>query len=125
MANIMQMMKQAKEMQTKMAEMQAKLADLEVNGEAGAGMLKVTINGRGEMRNISIDPKLVDANDLEMLEFKERSVFAELLADNQLKGAFRAFELIALVLHLLDHVDDLSGFLRILLDLGIESLDFF
>lgn len=68
MTNIIQMMKQAKEMQSKMADMQAKLADVEVNGEAGAGMLKVTITGRGEMKKISIDPTIVDMNDLEMLE---------------------------------------------------------
>ncbi len=68
MKNLGQMMKQAQAMQAKMAEMQEKLADLEVSGQAGAGMVKATLNGKSELRGLKIDPSLVDPNDVEVLE---------------------------------------------------------
>ncbi len=68
MNNLGQMMKQAQQMQTKMAEMQAKLEQVEVVGSAGAGMVSVTLNGKGEMRRIKIDPSLADADELDVLE---------------------------------------------------------
>ena len=68
MKNLSQMLKQAQEMQSKMAEMQNALADLEVTGAAGAGFVTVTLNGKGEMKRIKIDPKLADPNDIEVLE---------------------------------------------------------
>ena len=68
MKNLSQMMKQAQEMQGKMAEMQNRLAEMEVAGEAGAGMVKATMNGKGELRGLKIDRSLVDPNDVEVLE---------------------------------------------------------
>ena len=68
MKNLAQMMKQAQQMQSKMAEMQEKLADLEVTGVAGGGMVRVTLNGKSEMRAVKIDPALIDPNDPEVLE---------------------------------------------------------
>jgi nucleoid-associated protein EbfC len=68
MKNLSQMLKQAQEMQSKMAEMQSALADLEVTGQAGAGFVTVTVNGKGEMKRIKIDPKLADPNEIEVLE---------------------------------------------------------
>ena len=68
MKNLSQMMKQAQEMQGKMAEMQAKLADTQLTGQAGAGMVTATMNGKGELRGLKIDPSLIDPNDAEMLE---------------------------------------------------------
>ncbi len=68
MKNLGQMMKQAQEMQAKMAEMQEKLANLEVGGSAGGGMVKVTLNGKGEMRGVKIDPALVNPEEVEVLE---------------------------------------------------------
>ena len=68
MNNLGQMLKQAQEMQTRMQEMQAALGDLEVTGNSGAGMITVTLNGRGEMRGIAIDESLVSATEKEMLE---------------------------------------------------------
>ena len=62
------MMKQAQQMQAKMAEMQAKLAETEVSGASGGGMIQVTMNGKGELRRIKIDPALVDPNEVEVLE---------------------------------------------------------
>jgi DNA-binding YbaB/EbfC family protein len=68
MKNLGQFMKQAQAMQTRMAEMQAELERIEMAGQAGGGMVKVTLNGKGEMRAIKIDPKLVDPAEVEILE---------------------------------------------------------
>src|SRR5689334_7155545 len=68
MKNLSGLMKQAQQMQTKMAEMQAKLESMEIEGEAGAGLVKITLNGKGDLRRIKIDPKVIDPADAEMLE---------------------------------------------------------
>ena len=68
MKNLGQMMKQAQEMQAKMAEMQSRLGEIEVPGQAGAGMIAVVLNGKGELRSLKIDPKLVDPSEVEVLE---------------------------------------------------------
>ena len=66
--NIGQMMKQVQEMQAKMADMQGRLAEIDVTGASGGGMVVVTMNGKGEMKKIKLDPKLVNPDDVEMLE---------------------------------------------------------
>ncbi len=68
MKNLGQMMQQAQEMQAKMAEMQERLAEVEVTGASGGGMIQVTLNGKGEMRKVAIDPALMDPNEVEVLE---------------------------------------------------------
>ena len=68
MKNLGNLMKQAQQMQSKMAEMQAKLGDLEVTGASGGGMLQVRLNGKFELKGIKIDPSLVSADDVEVLE---------------------------------------------------------
>jgi hypothetical protein len=68
MKNLGQMMKQAQEMQAKMAEMQEQLAAVEVTGASGGGMIQVTLNGKGEMRKIEIDPALANPDEVEVLE---------------------------------------------------------
>jgi DNA-binding YbaB/EbfC family protein len=68
MKNLSQMMKQAQEMQTRMQEMQDRLEMEEVTGASGAGMVTVTLNGKGNLRSLKIDPSLVDPDDVTMLE---------------------------------------------------------
>ena len=68
MKNLGNMLKQAQQMQTRMAEMQAKLEAATVEGQAGAGMVKVTLSGKGELKGISIDPSLMAADEREVLE---------------------------------------------------------
>ena len=68
MKNLGQMMKQAQEMQAKMMELQESLADIEVEGVAAAGMVTVTMNCKGHLRRIKIDPSLLDPNEAEVLE---------------------------------------------------------
>lgn len=62
------LMKQAQEMQTKMAEAQAKLDDVEVEGEAGAGMVKAVANAKGTLKRLTIDPSLFNPEDKEVVE---------------------------------------------------------
>ncbi len=68
MMNIQGIMKQAQMMQKKMEEEQAKLAQEEVEGSSGGGMVKVTLNGKFEMKKLSLDNSLVDPQDVEVLE---------------------------------------------------------
>ncbi len=68
MKNLGQMMKQAQEMQAKMQAMQEKLAGIDVTGVAGAGMVSVTMNGKGEVRKIKIDPQLLSGEEAEVVE---------------------------------------------------------
>ncbi len=68
MKNLGQMMKQAQQMQAKLGEMQARMADLEVEGASGGGMVKLTLNGKGDLRKVKIDPQAIDPSDPEMLE---------------------------------------------------------
>lgn len=66
--NIQQMMKQAQKMQQKMEEVQQQLASKLYEGTSGGGMVKVTMNGKGEIAKVKIDPSLFVSQDVEMLE---------------------------------------------------------
>ena len=68
MKNLGQMMKQAQEMQAKMQDMQSKLADIEVSGQSGAGMVQVTLNGKGDLKKVKLDKSIVDPEDIEVIE---------------------------------------------------------
>lgn len=61
------LMKQAQEMQQKMQRVQEEVARAEVQGEAGAGMVKVTMNGRHDVSRVEIDPSVME-EDKELLE---------------------------------------------------------
>jgi nucleoid-associated protein EbfC len=67
MKDIMGMMKAAQEMQGRMQDMQGQIAQLEVEGRAGAGMVVVTLSGKGEMRGLKIDKSLV-SDDISVVE---------------------------------------------------------
>ena len=60
-------MKQAQQMQANMEKAQKELADAEVIGESGAGLVKVTMNGRHDVKRVVIDPELMK-DDKEMVE---------------------------------------------------------
>ena len=68
MKNIAGLMKQAAQMQQKMQEMQARLETLEIEGGAGAGMVTVTLTGKGGLKRVRIDPTLADPAEMEMLQ---------------------------------------------------------
>ncbi|HJM92138.1 MAG: YbaB/EbfC family nucleoid-associated protein [Alphaproteobacteria bacterium] len=67
MKNLSQMMKQAQEMQGKIEEMQARMEGVEMTGQAGAGLVSVTLNGKGEMRGLKMDASIKDG-DMEVME---------------------------------------------------------
>lgn len=68
-ANIANMMKQAQQVQENMRQMQEKLATIEVEGQSGAGMVKVIMTCRHDVKCVKIDDSLVgDGDDKEMLE---------------------------------------------------------
>lgn len=60
-------MKQAQAMQENLQKAQQEIANMEVNGESGAGLVKVVMNGRHEIKRVNIDPTLF-SDDKEMLE---------------------------------------------------------
>ncbi len=60
MKGIGDLMKQAQEMQSKLAEAQTQMAAIEVTGESGAGMVKVTMNCRYEVKRVQVDPGLLN-----------------------------------------------------------------
>ncbi len=66
-ADLGQLMKQAQKMQDQAQKAQEELADLEIQGEAGGGLAKLTMTGRHEVRNILIDETLL-TEDRDMLE---------------------------------------------------------
>lgn len=66
--NLAKMMKQAQELQGKMAQVQEDLGRAEIEGSAGGGMVKAVMSGKHELRRLTIDPSLVNAEDVGMLE---------------------------------------------------------
>lgn len=66
--NIQQIMKQAQAMQKKMEQAQEKLAAAEFEGKAGGDMVKVIVNGKGDVVKLSLDKNIVDPDDVEVLE---------------------------------------------------------
>jgi DNA-binding YbaB/EbfC family protein len=68
MKDLMGVMKQVGEMQARMQKMQEELGALEIEGQAGAGLVKVTLTGKGEMKRLSIDPSLMKPDETEILE---------------------------------------------------------
>jgi hypothetical protein len=63
--NLQHMMKQAQQMQERL---QKQMAELRVNGQAGGGMVSVTVNGMKQVLAITIDPEAVSKDDVEMLQ---------------------------------------------------------
>ena len=68
MRDIMGLMSKAKEMQEKMQAMQAEIETMTTDGTAGGGMVTVTLNGKGVMTAIKIDPSVFSEDDVEILE---------------------------------------------------------
>jgi DNA-binding YbaB/EbfC family protein len=68
MRDLMGMMKQARELQSKMQEVQDRIAALEVSGTSGGGLVSVTLAGKGEMKGLRVDPSLLKSDEAEILE---------------------------------------------------------
>jgi DNA-binding YbaB/EbfC family protein len=68
MADFMKILQQAQEMQGKLQQVQDELQQQTVTASAGGGMVTVEANGQGTVRSVKIDPSVVNASDVEMLE---------------------------------------------------------
>ena len=68
MKDIMKLMAQAGQIQARMQKMQEELSALEIEGQAAAGLVKVRLSGKGEMRGVSIAPDLMKPGEAEILE---------------------------------------------------------
>lgn len=68
MIDMMKMLGKMKEVQAKVKEAQENLVNITVSGEAGAGMVKVTVNGRKEVVSIEIDEDIISKDDKEMIQ---------------------------------------------------------
>jgi DNA-binding YbaB/EbfC family protein len=75
--DIMGMMKKAQAVQAKLQEAQEELGRLEVEGQAGGGMVSLTLNAKGELRGVRIDTSLLTPADKEMLEDLILAAFAD------------------------------------------------
>ncbi len=93
MKNLGQLMKQAQEMQAKMAEMQERLAEITIEGTAGAGMVTVALNGKGEMKGLKIDPALMNPDEAEIVEDLIIAAHADAKAKSEQRMAYEMKEL--------------------------------
>ena len=67
-ANMQQLMRQAQKMQQQMKEAQQKLDEASYEATSGGGMVSVTLSGQRELTAVTIDPQVVDPDDIEMLQ---------------------------------------------------------
>jgi DNA-binding YbaB/EbfC family protein len=68
MKDIMGMMKQAQQLQARMQQMQEELGAAEVEGRSGGGLVAVTLDGKGQIKRVRIDPSLMKPDDSEIVE---------------------------------------------------------
>lgn len=68
MRDMMGMLKQAQQLQADMQRMQEELAGLEIVGRAGAGLVTVALDGKGDVRSVKIDPSLLKPEEAEIVE---------------------------------------------------------
>ncbi|XOF34171.1 MAG: YbaB/EbfC family nucleoid-associated protein [Candidatus Electrothrix sp. YB6] len=66
--NISDMMQQAKDLQKKIGDIQSDLATRTVTGSAGGGMVTATVNGKGELIGLAIEPGIVNPEETDMLQ---------------------------------------------------------
>ena len=90
MNQLQQMLKQAQKIQTQLAQTQEKLGTVDVHGTSGGGLVTVTVNGRGEMRRVKIDPSLLTPEEGEVLEdlivaaYNDGKAKAEVMANDEM-----------------------------------------
>jgi DNA-binding YbaB/EbfC family protein len=68
MDNIQQLMQLGQQMQAKMTELQESLNEKRISASSGGGMVTATVDGKGAVKQVEIDPTCVDPRDVEMLE---------------------------------------------------------
>jgi DNA-binding YbaB/EbfC family protein len=66
--DLLGMMKKAQELQGRMGQMQEELGNLVIEGRSGGGLVTVSLSGKGELRNVKIDPSLFKEDEVSLLE---------------------------------------------------------
>lgn len=99
MADFMGLMKQAQAMQAKMQDAQAEMEQTLVEGQAGGGMVRVTLTAKGQMKAVTIDPSLLRADEAEIVEdlilaaHEDARKKAELALAEKMKGVTAGLKL--------------------------------
>ncbi len=88
MADFSKILEQAQQMQGRLEKIQAELGNLTVSGSSGGGMVTVDADGKGQITKVRVDPSIVNASDVEMLE----DLLLVALRDAQQKSADLAKE---------------------------------
>jgi hypothetical protein len=88
MADFSKILEQAQQMQGRLEKIQSELGNLTVSGSSGGGMVTVDADGKGQITKVRVDPSIVNASDVEMLE----DLLLVALRDAQQKSADLAKE---------------------------------
>lgn len=86
MTDFSQLMRLSEQLQTKMTELQESLESTSLSATSGGGMVTVTVDGKGTVKQVQIDPTCVDPRDVEMLEDLVLAAVAE--AQSKARGAY-------------------------------------
>lgn len=95
MRDIMGMMQKAKELQDKMGQVQEDLQNITVDGASGAGLVSVTLSGKGDLRGLKIDPSLIADGDGEIIEDLIVAAHADARAKSEAMAAEKMQEVTA------------------------------
>ncbi len=87
MENLDQLIQMGRELQSRMSEMESALENTEVTASAGGGMISATVDGKGRIKAIKVDPTVVDPSDVEMLEDLIIAAVSE--AQNKAQAAYQ------------------------------------
>ena len=85
MKNLTGLLKQAQEMQQKMQDLQGQMENVTCQGSSGAGLVTITMNGKKEVQKVSIDPSLVNKDEIEVLEDLLVAAFKDALQKSEAK----------------------------------------
>ncbi|MDH3205306.1 MAG: YbaB/EbfC family nucleoid-associated protein [Gemmatimonadota bacterium] len=86
MTDLQQLMRLSQQLQSKMTELQESLEATSLSATSGGGMVTVTVDGKGQVKRVQIDPTCVDPRDVEMLEDLVLAAVAE--AQTKARGAY-------------------------------------
>ena len=86
MTDLQQLMQLSQQLQAKMTELQKSLESKTLSASSGGGMVTVTVDGKGQVKQVQIDPTCVDARDVEMLEDLVLAAATE--AQNKAQGEY-------------------------------------